>query len=135
MSSLGSEFLCSVKCAESRRWPYRPPVSDDDEGITAVETTGGESVQLQRVQHAGVLTSQKQPEHGIADMRLLQPDDVLWVRRTSESKQRRCSLCFCLSYSEIRMFTTVCRFRRWTLHFTKIHFSLNLCATLESISN
>lgn len=32
-------------------------MSDDDEGITAVEATGGESVQLQRVQCAGVLPS------------------------------------------------------------------------------
>ncbi len=39
-----------------KSWPYRPPVSDDDEGITAVEATGGESVQLQRVQFALVLT-------------------------------------------------------------------------------
>lgn len=43
-------------------------MSDDDEGITAVEATGGESVQLQRVQCAVVLTLHKQLEDGTANM-------------------------------------------------------------------
>lgn len=53
-----------------KTWPYRPPVSDDDEGITAVEAAGGQSVQLQRVQWAVVLTFCKHPEDGAAHMRL-----------------------------------------------------------------
>lgn len=47
---------------------YRPPVSDDDEGITAVEATGGQSVQLCRVQGAGVLTLEKEPEYSAGDV-------------------------------------------------------------------
>lgn len=57
-------------------WPYRPPVSDDDEGITAVEATGGESVQLQRVQCAGVLTFYKQTEDWTADIQLIHLQDA-----------------------------------------------------------
>lgn len=60
----------SVKWKKS--WPYRPPVSDDDEGITAVEAAGGESVQLQRVHCAVVLTFCKQPEGWKANVGLLQ---------------------------------------------------------------
>lgn len=45
-------------------------MSDDDEGITAVEAAGGQSVQLQRVQCAVVLTFCKHPEDGAAHMRL-----------------------------------------------------------------
>lgn len=48
-------------------------MSDDDEGITAVEAAGGQSVQLQRVQCAVVLTSCKHPEDGAAHMRLARP--------------------------------------------------------------
>lgn len=47
-------------------------MSDDDEGITAVEAAGGESVQLQRVHCTVVLTFCKQPEGCEADMWLLQ---------------------------------------------------------------
>ena len=65
----------SVKWKKS--WPYRPPVSDDDEGITAVEATGGESVQLQRVHCAVVLTFCKQPEGWEANVWLLQ--DSIWL--------------------------------------------------------
>lgn len=46
-------------------------MSDDDEGITAVEAAGGERVQLQRIQRAGVLAVYKQLEAGDADVRRL----------------------------------------------------------------
>lgn len=69
------QWLKAVKWKKT--WPYRPPVSDDDEGITAVEATGGESVQLQRVQHAVVLTIHKHPEDWAANMRLFYLQDSL----------------------------------------------------------
>lgn len=47
-------------------------MSDDDEGITAVEAAGGESVQLQRVHCTFVLIFWKQPEGREANTRLLQ---------------------------------------------------------------
>lgn len=64
-------------------------MSDDDEGITAVEAAGGEGVQLQRVQYAVVLTSCKHPEDGAAHMRLRRPQDSRPVRGryVLESKQ------------------------------------------------
>lgn len=67
------QWLKAVKWKKT--WPYRPPVSDDDEGITAVEATGGESVQLQRVQHAVFLTFHKHPEDWAANMRLFKLQD------------------------------------------------------------
>lgn len=64
-------------------------MSDDDEGITAVEAAGGEGVQLQRVQYAVVLTSCKHPEDGAAHMRLRHLQDSRLIRGCCilESKQ------------------------------------------------
>lgn len=47
-------------------------MSDDDEGITAVEATGGERVQLQKVHCTVVLTFCEQPEGCEANVWLLQ---------------------------------------------------------------
>lgn len=91
------QWFKSVKWKKS--WPYRPPVSDDDEGITAVEATGGESVQLQRVQCAVVLTFYKQPEDWTADIPLFQDSPLLSVHYTSEIKQQRSYLFVLHDYS------------------------------------
>lgn len=81
-------------------------MSDDDEGITAVEAAGGEGVQLQRVQRAGVFTSQKQPEHCTADMRLfyLQNSPLLWDHFALESNSGK---VFCLFSSVITGFQRI----------------------------
>lgn len=57
-------------------------MSDDDEGITAVEAAGGESVQLQRVHCTFVLIFWKQPEGREANMRLLQGSVGLCCRHS-----------------------------------------------------
>lgn len=81
-------------------------MSDDDEGITAVEATGGEGLQLQQVQRAGVLTSCKQPEDWPADMWLLHPQDR-WVPHIWEIKQQHRYLFVLLDFFIyfLRLFT------------------------------
>lgn len=64
-------------------------MSDDDEGITAVEAAGGQSVQLQRVQCAVVLTFCKHPEDGAAHVRLDGPrrGELIPSRHISRGEQ------------------------------------------------
>lgn len=69
-------------------------MSDDDDGITAVEAAGGERVQLQRIQCAVVLTFCKHPEDGTADVRRLHLEDfpLLSVNCTSEIEPQKSHL-------------------------------------------
>lgn len=82
-------------------------MSDDDEGITAVEATGGERLQLQKVQRAGVLTSQKQPEDWPADMWLFHPQDGPLCRlpHISEIKQQQNYLFARFEFSPLKLVT------------------------------
>lgn len=98
-----------------KTWPYRPPVSDDDEGITAVEATGGESVQLQRVQCAVVLTFCKHPEDWAANMRLfyLQDSPLLCGHCIWETKQERTYLFVLHDYSSYQNMLRYCICLHW----------------------